>query len=144
MEVIKETLEEGEDKNKLLHLVDVKISHLRKQLVELQELANQVIKINQLITSDHVVVFEDFLDLKNLMAAKEADLVHKKHALQSQLETSKEKVLQILRDKVSEVAVLTQQLEENQFLKKEEILQLYCENLNLESFSLGKEKIKKI
>ena len=144
IELIKENLEEGEDKNKLLHLVDVKISHLRNQLVELQELANQVIKINQLITSDHIVVFEDLIDLKNLINLEEADLVQKKHALQSQLETSKEKALQILHDKLSEVAVLTQRLEENQFLKKEEILQLYCENLNLESFSLGKEKIKKI
>lgn len=143
METIQQGLEDGEDKNKLLLLIEMKSSHLKELMTELQELASRVILFAKLITPDRVPTFDSLVNTQDLMEIEEVDLVQKKRSLQHQIETSKETTLQILRDKLSEIMIFVQQLEENRFLEKEEILQLYSENLNLESSSLGKEKSRK-
>ena len=121
----------------------MKSSHLKELMTELQELASRVILFAKLITPDRVPTFDSLVNTQDLMEIEEVDLVQKKRSLQHQIETSKETTLQILRDKLSEIMIFVQQLEENRFLEKEEILQLYSENLNLESSSLGKEKSRK-
>ena len=143
METIQQGLEDGEDKNKLLLLIESKNAHLKELMAELQELASRVILFAKLITPDRVPTFDSLVNTQDLMEIEEVDLVQKKRSLQHQIETSKETTLQILRDKLSEIMIFVQQLEENHFLEKEEILQLYSENLNLESSSLGKEKSRK-
>lgn len=143
MGVAHQALEDSEDKSRLLLLIGSKLSHLQEVITELQELASRVILITKLITPDRVPTFDSLVNIQDLMEIEEVDLVQKKCSLQHQIETSKETALQILHDKLSGITMFVQQLEENHFLEKKEVLQLYSENLNLESSNLVKEKPRK-
>ena len=143
MGVAHQTLEDSEDKSRLLLLIGSKLSHLQEVITGLQELASRVILLTKLITPDRVPTFDSLVNIQDLMEIEEVDLVQKKCSLQHQIETSKEIALQILRDKLSGITMFVQQLEENHFLEKKEVLQLYSENLNLESSNLVKEKPRK-
>lgn len=139
-EVIEQTLEEGEDKSRLLLLIESKVSHLQELISSVQELTNQAVFLRKIIIPDDIISLEDQISIQDLSMMEETDLVQKKLFLQQQLAENKTTCYQLLQAKLTELVSFTQRLEESQLFSHEELFQLFDKNLNLDSMAFVKKK----
>ena len=139
-EVIEQTLEEGEDKSRLLLLIESKVSHLQELISSVQELTNQAVFLRKIIIPDDIISLEDQISIQDLSMMEETDLVQKKLSLQQQLAENKTTCYQLLQAKLTELVSFTQRLEESQLFSHEELFQLFDKNLNLDSMAFVKKK----
>ena len=65
-EVIEQTLEEGEDKSRLLLLIESKVSHLQELISSVQELTNQAVFLRKIIIPDDIISLEDQISIQDL------------------------------------------------------------------------------